>query len=227
MEQPHCGTVQGQQVRHSRPAVALGRSLLRPRHPSGTPQGPEVPYFLPLHGRALSKPSMFGNIFIISVSLIVIMSFSPPPLTRSYGICHYGLHINHDHLLWNTPLDLAKLFGVICYSAGRGRDRPHLLQHHEGTPQVHLRSGGVRYHRRAGLHVARRARRYELLHGPQWALAVTLTCRGHRVARHLQHRSQVRRVHRLLRLCLLRRLLLLPRRRVPRHPRPRERHQAV
>ena len=50
---------------------------------------------------------MFGNIFIISVSLIVIMSFSPSPLTRSYGICRYGLHINHDHLLWNTPLDLA------------------------------------------------------------------------------------------------------------------------
>lgn len=61
---------------------------------------------------------MFGNIFIISVSLIVIMSFSPSPITRSYGICRYGLHINHDHLLWNTPLDLAKLFGVICYSLG-------------------------------------------------------------------------------------------------------------
>ena len=61
---------------------------------------------------------MFGNIFIISVSLIVIMSYSPLPLARSYGICRYGLHINHDHLLWNTPLDLAKLFGVICYSLG-------------------------------------------------------------------------------------------------------------
>ena len=30
----------------------------------------------------------------------------------------YGLHIDHSHLLWNTPLDLAKLVGVICYSLG-------------------------------------------------------------------------------------------------------------
>lgn len=26
--------------------------------------------------------------------------------------------MDHDHLLWSTPLDLAKLFGVICYSLG-------------------------------------------------------------------------------------------------------------
>ena len=36
----------------------------------------------------------------------------------SYGIAKYGLHVDHDHLLWSTPLDLAKLFGVICYSLG-------------------------------------------------------------------------------------------------------------
>ena len=48
---------------------------------------------------------MFGNIFIISVSLIVIMSFSPLPLTRSYGICRYGLHmiISAGTPLWTWP----------------------------------------------------------------------------------------------------------------------------
>ncbi|KAK8800339.1 hypothetical protein WA171_004972 [Blastocystis sp. BT1] len=58
--------------------------------------------------RALAKPSQMGNFFIITVSIIVII----------YGICSFGLHIDTKNLMWTTPLDLAKLFGVVCYSLG-------------------------------------------------------------------------------------------------------------
>lgn len=67
-----------------------------------------IPLALLKNLKALAVPSMMGNIFIVTVSLIVII----------FGIWKYGLQIDKEHLLWNTPLDLAKLFGVICYSLG-------------------------------------------------------------------------------------------------------------
>ena len=68
--------------------------------------------------RALAKPSQMGNFFIITVSIIVIMCEQSSQLIHSYGICSFGLHIDTKNLMWTTPLDLAKLFGVVCYSLG-------------------------------------------------------------------------------------------------------------
>ena len=77
-----------------------------------------IPLSLQKNLKVLAVPSMMGNIFIVTVSLIVIMFLPSLVLNPSFGIWKYGLHIDSNHLLWNTPLDLAKLFGVICYSLG-------------------------------------------------------------------------------------------------------------
>jgi len=48
----------------------------------------------------------------------IIMCEQSSQLIHSYGICSFGLHIDTKNLMWTTPLDLAKLFGVVCYSLG-------------------------------------------------------------------------------------------------------------
>ena len=138
-----------------------------------------IPLALLKNLKVLAVPSMMGNIFIVTVSLIVIMFafcfFSP--LMSSFGIWKYGLQIDKEHLLWNTPLDLAKLFGVICYSLGVAvigptsyvplSLAPSPLEHHEEAAAVHDGSDRVRCDRCARVHVARRAGRDVLLDGSQ------------------------------------------------------------
>ena len=36
----------------------------------------------------------------------------------SYGLCVFGVHVETKQMMWDTPLDPAKLFGVVCYSLG-------------------------------------------------------------------------------------------------------------
>ena len=137
-----------------------------------------IPLALLKNLKALAVPSMMGNIFIVTVSLIVIMFGSiSSSLTPSFGIWKYGLQIDKEHLLWNTPLDLAKLFGVICYSLGVAvigptsyvplSLPPSPLEHHEEAAAVHDGSDRVRCDRCARVHVARRAGRDVLLDGSQ------------------------------------------------------------
>lgn len=100
-------------------------------------------------------------------------------LTSSFGIWKYGLQIDKEHLLWNTPLDLAKLFGVICYSLGVAvigptsyvplSLAPSPLEHHEEAAAVHDGSDRLRRDRCSRVHVARCAGRDVLLDGSQWA----------------------------------------------------------
>lgn len=136
-----------------------------------------IPLALLKNLKALAVPSMMGNIFIVTVSLIVIMFVFPFSLTCSFGIWKYGLQIDKEHLLWNTPLDLAKLFGVICYSLGvavigptsyvPSSLSPSPLEHHEEAAAVHHGSDRLRCDRRPRVHVAGRLGSDVLLDGSQ------------------------------------------------------------